>query len=48
MAILVIQDQADAREKVAFSIESTFGGEVYQATTPGEAIKILRIRPAPR
>ena len=46
MAILVIQDQADVRERIAFAIESTFGGEVYQAANSAEAMKALQTPPS--
>lgn len=45
MAILLIQDQADAGDKLAFALESTFGGEIYQAASPADAFKLIQTPP---
>jgi HD-GYP domain-containing protein (c-di-GMP phosphodiesterase class II) len=45
MAILLIQDQADVRERLAFAVESTFSGDVYQTGTLAEARKLIQSPP---
>lgn len=42
MAVLLIQEEAEIREKLAFSLESTFGGEVKQAANFAEAAQLVK------
>jgi hypothetical protein len=45
MAILLIQEEAEIREKLAFSLESTFGSEVKQAANFLEAVQLVKSCP---
>jgi len=45
MAILLIQEEAEIREKLAFSLESTFGEEVKQAANFMEALRVVKSCP---
>jgi HD-GYP domain-containing protein (c-di-GMP phosphodiesterase class II) len=43
MAILLIQKDVDIREKLAFSLEATFGDPLKQAADFAEAIRLMKI-----
>lgn len=45
MAILLIQDEAHVRDRLAFALESSFGGGIYQAASLTEAFKFIQSPP---